>query len=90
MIVILNARAGNVAKSGNLQSMIAGLFGAAGLNAEVISVAGKDMSAAVRQAVAGDHEIIVAAGGDGTVSTVAAELVGTEKILGVLPLGTLT
>ena len=89
MIVILNACAGNVAKSGNLQSMIAGLFGAAGLNAEVISVAGKDMSAAVRQAVAGDHEIIVAAGGDGTVSTVAAELVGTEKILGVLPLGTL-
>lgn len=89
MIVILNARAGNVAKSANLQSMIAGLFGAAGLNAEVISVAGKNMSAAVRQAVAGDHEMIVAAGGDGTVSTVAAELVSTEKILGVLPLGTL-
>ncbi len=89
MIVILNARAGNVAKSANLQSMIAGLFGAAGLNAEIISVAGKNMSAAVRQAVAGDHEMIVAAGGDGTVSTVAAELVSTEKILGVLPLGTL-
>ena len=89
MIVILNARAGNVAKSANLQSMIAGLFGAAGLNAEVISMAGKNMSAAVRQAVAGDHEMIVAAGGDGTVSTVAAELVSTEKILGVLPLGTL-
>ena len=84
MIVILNARAGNVAKSANLQSMIARLFGAAGLNAEVISVAGKNMSAAVRQAVARDHEMIVAAGGDGTVSTVAAELVSTEKILGVL------
>src|SRR4051812_27622147 len=89
MIVILNARAGDVAKSGNLQSMIAGLFNAAGLDAEVISVAGKEMTAAVRKAVGGDHEIIVAAGGDGTVSTVAAELVGTEKILGVLPVGTL-
>jgi len=33
------------------------------------------------------HEVFVAVGGDGTVHTVATELVGTEKILGVLPLG---
>lgn len=89
MIVILNAHAGTAAKSRNLQSRITELFGAAGLNAEIISVAGKDMSAAAKQAVAENHETIVAAGGDGTVNTVAAEVAGTEKILGVLPLGTL-
>jgi diacylglycerol kinase (ATP) len=33
------------------------------------------------------HEVFIAAGGDGTVHTVATELVGTDKILGVLPLG---
>ena len=33
------------------------------------------------------HDVFIAAGGDGTVHTVASELVGTEKILGVLPLG---
>ena len=89
MIVILNAHAGTVARSANLQSRIADLFGAAGLNIEIISVAGKDMSAAAKRAVAENHETIVAAGGDGTVNTVAAEVAGTEKILGVLPVGTL-
>jgi YegS/Rv2252/BmrU family lipid kinase len=33
------------------------------------------------------HEVFIAAGGDGTVHTVASELVGTDKIFGVLPLG---
>ncbi len=34
-----------------------------------------------------NHEIFIAAGGDGTVHTVASKLVGGNKILGVLPLG---
>ena len=90
MIVILNARAGTVARSSNLQAMIMGLFRAANLNAEMISVAGKDVNAAAKQAVSGPHKTIVAAGGDGTVSAVAAEVTGTkEKVLGILPLGTL-
>ena len=34
-----------------------------------------------------NYTVFVAAGGDGTVHTVATELVGSNKILGVLPLG---
>ena len=33
------------------------------------------------------HDIFIAAGGDGTVHSVATQLVGTNKIFGVLPLG---
>ena len=49
---------------------------------------GQSPSDAAREA-AHHAGIIVAAGGDGTVSGVAAALAGTETALGVLPLGTL-
>jgi diacylglycerol kinase family enzyme len=38
---------------------------------------------------ASSDQTIVAAGGDGTISTVAGELAATEKTRGVLPMGTL-
>jgi diacylglycerol kinase (ATP) len=43
--------------------------------------------AAVRQAVADDVDVVVAAGGDGTTHLVVAGLVGTHTALGILPLG---
>ncbi len=40
-----------------------------------------------REAVANGRELLIAAGGDGTVSEVAQALVGTDATLGVMPLG---
>jgi diacylglycerol kinase family enzyme len=50
---------------------------------------GADANTLTRQALAEGFTTIVAAGGDGTVSAVAAEMVESEAALGVIPLGTL-
>jgi diacylglycerol kinase family enzyme len=50
---------------------------------------GREVSKLAREAMQSGATLIVAAGGDGTINAVASVLVGTESILGVLPLGTL-
>jgi diacylglycerol kinase family enzyme len=50
---------------------------------------GLDVTAEVRKSVEKGARMIVGGGGDGTLSSIAAVLAGTEIPLGILPLGTL-
>jgi diacylglycerol kinase family enzyme len=61
-----------------------------GLDAEVHLVpAGGNVDDAIEQALATGAGTLVAAGGDGTVNAVAARALEHDRVLGVLPLGTL-
>ena len=87
MIVIMNRGAGGPEDP---QARIIELFAALGENPRIVQPKGdEDISALAREVAQGSEQIIVAAGGDGTISAVASELAGTDKILGVLPAGTL-
>jgi diacylglycerol kinase family enzyme len=86
---ILNVSAGP-AETDETQRRLTAFLRSRGLNWDVSSArSGAEASTLARQAAAGKSSIVVAGGGDGTVNAIASALVGTDKILGVLPLGTL-
>ena len=86
--VIINERSGTSARP-DAGSEIQALFTKAGAHVRLERVREPgDLGARARQA-AGRGDVLVAVGGDGTVSTVAAVAVETQSTLGVVPSGTL-
>src|SRR5688572_33128134 len=87
MILIMNRGAGGPEDP---QTRIVELFRALGETPHIVHPGDEqDIVAIAREAAESSEQIVVAAGGDGTISAVASELAGSDKILGVLPIGTL-
>jgi diacylglycerol kinase family enzyme len=83
--ILLNERSGSVDSRGRtLDEAVR----AVGLDATILRLSGAAMTGAAERAVA-DGCTLVAAGGDGTVSTIASVAVRTHATFGVIPLGTL-
>ena len=86
--ILINAGAGGEFNE-TLRERLSEIFQAADTKADIIVAATPAEMAQVAEAAAHeDYEMIVAGGGDGTVSLVASALIGSGKVLGVLPLGT--
>ncbi len=89
MNVIINAASGTREKEDE-RRILADIFEVNDIDAQInLAQSGAEIVEIAKRAAHGNCQTIVAGGDDGTISAVAAELVGTEKILGVLPLGTL-
>ncbi len=89
--VLLNAAAGPD-ESATVDQQIAQIrtaFQSLQVQAEVHAVPGPRLTDIARQFIRPGFDAVVAAGGDGTVSAVAAALADTQMPLGILPLGTL-
>jgi YegS/Rv2252/BmrU family lipid kinase len=87
--IIINAGSGADDKE-EMRSRLAEIFSATSLSANIsLAHSGDEISSLARRAAKSEAQLVIAGGGDGTVNAVAAELVGTDKSLGVLPLGTL-
>lgn len=87
--IIINAASGTNDKE-SARERLAEHFAARGLKARIaLARSGEEIVELARRAVREDCDPVVAGGGDGTINAVASQVIGTNRLLGVLPLGTL-
>lgn len=88
-IVLLNTGAGTL--PGNVADidLLAGLLRDCGIDAEMVSAPNSKIGDESRRAAQACPDLVLAGGGDGTVSAAASAVANTGIALGVLPLGTL-
>jgi diacylglycerol kinase family enzyme len=85
-VALLNRGSGS---GGDMREKVTEALRAVGIAAEVEVTPGDQLERRAKAAVASGAKLVIAAGGDGTMSAVASALAGTDAALGVLPLGTL-
>ena len=90
-IVLLNVAAGSIDDSRTREETrrVAAALHAADVEADLRVVEAGQLPDAAREAAGSDADVVVAGGGDGSLSAAAGVLAGGGKPFGVLPLGTL-
>jgi diacylglycerol kinase family enzyme len=90
LTVVLNRESGTLVKLGpeKVEEGLREIFEAHACLAEIQMVSGKQLAAKLQEARESDADAIIVGGGDGTIASAATALAGSEKPLGILPLGT--
>ena len=86
--VLFNANAGTANATGVTAQALHDLFAAQGLVVTIDDRRDVPLDRRIKEAVNGPANVIVAAGGDGTITALAGALVDSDKSLAILPLGT--
>lgn len=91
VLTLINDGAGSVAKTGEVKELVRQGLLERGVKADVRMVPGREIGKIAKSFVSDfpPRSVVLVGGGDGTISAAASALAGTDKVLGVLPLGTL-
>ncbi|HEU5317094.1 MAG TPA: YegS/Rv2252/BmrU family lipid kinase [Chloroflexota bacterium] len=88
-LLIVNSKSGPKADSLLRTREIAEKLALAGIQVDVkVKIKKKRARRDAKRAAKRGYPLVIAAGGDGTVEAVASGLIGTQAVLGILPLGT--
>ncbi|MCX5497263.1 diacylglycerol kinase family protein [Kaistia dalseonensis] len=90
-IVILNAHAGTILDRGadTIRAMIAEALSGRGGSVEIVLAEGPAFLQAIDAAARSGPPMLIVGGGDGSAGHAVRRLAGTDRVLGLLPLGTL-
>lgn len=89
VLVVMGRKPGALRDRPAMQDRLLPLMRAAWLEPEFVNLEAVDLSERIKRASTSGVCAIVAAGGDGTISSVGQHLAGTSLPLGVIPLGTM-
>jgi diacylglycerol kinase family enzyme len=85
IVIVRNARSGSAVETARLRQALHG----AGISADIVDIPNAPGLEDWIDALARKYDVIAAAGGDGTVSSVAAAVTRANKTLAVIPAGTM-
>lgn len=86
-MLIMNPKAGTRSKRG-VPDYVTDMLGEAGIRVDYRPTTGAgDARAFAREAAGAGYDVVIAAGGDGTVNETASGLCGSQTALGIIPLG---
>ncbi len=89
-LLIINPNSGIRANGGEQLDNIRARLRAHGIDAEVgMKKSAKGTRKLAKKAAEDGEELVIVAGGDGTIEDIAAQLVGSTTILGIIPVGTM-
>ena len=91
ILAVLNERAGslNGRDSDEIRGLVEKVLARSGARVSVRLASGEDIVREIKSGAESDCDTLVIGGGDGSVNVAATMLAGSQKTLGVLPLGTM-